>query len=367
MAQNDPEARIAWPALDRRRATVNEASPANTDTHIAHDSEMVTERRQRFATILIGQGGLLQEGLKHIFDKTVFDVVASGSTVDELVLSPSLKQQALLLIVDAGDNPRIAIRQMELFKEHHPASRVAVLTRTDRTADIVLLLQAGANACFPGGATPLTFVKSLELVMLGETLLPSTLLASIPHREEARPEPIAGRCTATLTPREDRILRSLVEGHSNKEIARKLDIAEATVKAHVKSVLRKIGVRSRMQAAIWALNDASLDCPTNYGPPAPALAMVEAASPVPSSSDEEEEKPVELPGAANRALGDMVGVANSKPQVSKAVSRNVSAQQSRLLRPERWLAEEQERRDEVAAKIGRLRELREARTQQHVK
>src|ERR1700730_14246481 len=143
LAQNDPEARIAWPAIDRRRTTVNEASPLSAGTHIVHNSGMVTERRKRFPTVLIGQGGLLQEGLNHIFDKTDFDVIACGSTVDDLVLSPLLKHQTLLLIVDAGDDPQTAIRQMELFKEHHPASRVAVLTQTDRMTNIVLLFQAG--------------------------------------------------------------------------------------------------------------------------------------------------------------------------------------------------------------------------------
>jgi two-component system nitrate/nitrite response regulator NarL len=57
-----------------------------------------------------------------------------------------------------------------------------------------------------------------------------------------------------LTEREDQILDRLADGRCNKQIARELDIAEATVKVHIKHLLRKLGVRSRLEAAVWALN-----------------------------------------------------------------------------------------------------------------
>src|SRR6476619_8470323 len=61
-----------------------------------------------------------------------------------------------------------------------------------------------------------------------------------------------------LSPREKSILRCLIAGDSNKGIARKIDIAEATVKVHVKGILRKIRVQNRTQAAIWAMNHGAL-------------------------------------------------------------------------------------------------------------
>jgi two-component system nitrate/nitrite response regulator NarL len=60
-----------------------------------------------------------------------------------------------------------------------------------------------------------------------------------------------------LSPQESRILNSLAEGHSNKVIARKLGAAEATVKVHVKSILRKIGAANRTQAAMWAMRSGA--------------------------------------------------------------------------------------------------------------
>src|SRR5260370_4498598 len=169
MGELGAEATIVRPAppTDHRRVTVDEASPVSADMHTENNRGVATKRRQSFATVLTGQGHLFREGLKHILDKSDFDVVASGSSVDELALAPLLKHQPLLLIADAADDPQTAIRQMQLFKQRHPAARIAIVIHTGRMTDIALLFQAGANACFLRGATSLTFLKSLELVMLG--------------------------------------------------------------------------------------------------------------------------------------------------------------------------------------------------------
>ena len=74
-----------------------------------------------------------------------------------------------------------------------------------------------------------------------------------------------------LSPRENSILRCLIEGDSNKCIARKIDIAEATVKVHVKAILRKIRVQNRTQAAIWAMNHGALAVAQNSSAPPSGL------------------------------------------------------------------------------------------------
>ena len=143
--------------------------------------------------------------------------------------------------------------------------------------------------------TPEVFIKSVELLIMGETVLqpaclPFILGSATPRaaaqrsrRRSDRRRAAAGhdgrRETAAaadeasepasevasgsdpvsdLSPREASILRWLVEGHSNKSIARKIDIAEATVKVHVKAILRKIRVHNRTQAAIWAMSNGWL-------------------------------------------------------------------------------------------------------------
>jgi DNA-binding CsgD family transcriptional regulator len=117
------------------------------------------------------------------------------------------------------------------------------------------------------------FIKSIELVMMGETIYPPAFLSfvldpeinqpedAVPREEQEQMILIATEDTIEppqLSPREKSILRCLVEGDSNKCIARKIDIAEATVKVHVKAILRKIRVQNRTQAAIWGMRNGSL-------------------------------------------------------------------------------------------------------------
>jgi DNA-binding CsgD family transcriptional regulator len=88
-------------------------------------------------------------------------------------------------------------------------------------------------------------------------------------RNESKTPPVteADEIAPQLSPREQSILRCLVGGDSNKSIARKIDIAEATVKVHVKAILRKIRVHNRTQAAIWGMNNGSLTPTGNTNPP----------------------------------------------------------------------------------------------------
>src|SRR3979490_2809157 len=118
--------------------------------------------------------------------------------------------------------------------------------------------------------------------MMVETIFPPAFLSFVLNPEgaplaEAAPrnendQAMLIRTEDTFAPelstREKSILRRLIEGDSNKCIARKIDIAEATVKVHVKAILRKIRVKNRTQAAVWAMNNGSLARPAhNSSPP----------------------------------------------------------------------------------------------------
>jgi two-component system nitrate/nitrite response regulator NarL len=182
----------------------------------------------------------------------------------------------MLLVIDAGDDLNSASGQVQLFKSRHPAARVAVLADHPQPLDIVPAFRAGANAFFSKVTHCDAFIKSLELVMLGETILPTEILSTILDRADNDEHDhehnsvvravknttgellgIEDKYTPRLSVRQRCILNCLIEGHSNKVIARKIDIAEATVKVHVKSILRKIGVHNRTQAAIWAMSNRS--------------------------------------------------------------------------------------------------------------
>ncbi|MEW6642046.1 MAG: response regulator transcription factor [Pseudomonadota bacterium] len=151
-----------------------------------------------------------------------------------------------------------------------------MLDSNHQIANAASAYRAGASAYFANVATSATFIKYLELVMLGETIIPAAFLRVVLERA-VRDDPGTGRNDGEieggkvngkdepagasdkspmqqLSAREKTILRCIIEGCSNKAIARKVAISEATVKVHVKSILRKFRVHSRTQAAIWGMS-----------------------------------------------------------------------------------------------------------------
>jgi DNA-binding NarL/FixJ family response regulator len=241
-------------------------------------------RQHTFATILIGKSVLLREGIARILSSANFRILASASSADDLLPSKPQRHQPLFLIVHTGDDFDSAIEQIELFRDQHPGARIAIVADHYRLDELVSAFRAGANGYFVDVITCDAFIKSIELVMMGETVFPPAFLSfvldpeakhldqAVPRGENSEPILVTAEDTIApqLSPREKSILRCLIEGDSNKSIARKIDIAEATVKVHVKAILRKIRVQNRTQAAIWGMNNGSLTRPANnsYLPPA---------------------------------------------------------------------------------------------------
>src|SRR5258705_9416273 len=136
-------------------------------------------RGRSFATVLVGPSALLREGLTRILSAADFRIVASASCVDDLVLTAPPHNRSILLVIDAGDDLSAAIGQVEVFKQRHPAGRTVVLADHDQPSDIVSAFRAGANAYFIKVAPCDTFIKALELVMMGETILPAAVLSAL--------------------------------------------------------------------------------------------------------------------------------------------------------------------------------------------
>jgi two-component system, NarL family, nitrate/nitrite response regulator NarL len=236
--------------------------------------------RRAFMTALLGPNFLVLEGLKGILSAAGFRVVATAAHVNDLNFGPEVKDQPILLIVNAAENLRAAIRQIELFKARYEAGRIVLLAEPGQFADIRAAFRAGANGYLYMGPSLEPLVKALELVMLGETVLPRAILPLIlEHKDEPRAAATPESFAPQLSRRERLILRHLAEGLANKVIASEIGIAQATVKVHVKSILTKIGVVNRTQAAIWAMNNGLV-----VGEP---MRTMRSPSGKPSSSPEE--------------------------------------------------------------------------------
>ena len=140
------------------------------------------------------------------------------------------------------------------------AARVLVLTTFDADEYVHAAIRAGASGFLLKDVRPLDLVEGIRLVANGNALLGPTVTRRLLERfADERPpsESAAAESVATLTEREREILYLLASGLSNAELAERLFVSETTVKTHVSSVLRKLGVRDRVQAVIAAY-DAGL-------------------------------------------------------------------------------------------------------------
>ncbi len=243
--------------------------------------EMTMRRRQSSAIVLVGKSNLLREGLARILRSANFRIVASVSCAADLLPSKLQLHQPLFLIIHTGDDFDTAVEQIELFRDQHPGARIAIVADHYRLSELISAFRAGANGYFVDVMACDVLIKSIELVMMGEIIFPPALLSLVldskgdrlgqraPRDENDQAILVGTENTLApqLSTREKLILRCLIEGDSNKCIARKNDIAEATVKVHVKAILRKIRVQNRTQAAIWGMKNGSVPRLANNSSP----------------------------------------------------------------------------------------------------
>ena len=239
---------------------------ARTLTHV-HDCSSETDFPSRrltptIPTALICDSALLRSALQHILRDTPF-AIAEATSVAGPRRFQSLAQKAALVLVEASQNAGRVLDIVRQVRNQTPEARIVVLVDQYDLDFMRAGHEAGASGfCFAASA-PAVLIKSLELVMLGESVLPFEVLRSIMDRtpqdgkqsvqdNSVKGSKLSELMACKLSARETEILGCLMKGESNKTIARKLDITEATIKVHVKAVLRKIGASNRTQAAMWA-------------------------------------------------------------------------------------------------------------------
>jgi two-component system, NarL family, nitrate/nitrite response regulator NarL len=217
-------------------------------------------------TILIEPNRLFRQGLKHLLAGTRFEVGAEFNTV-ELALDAGETAGTPDLVISG--QPVTDEADTRAIREAFPSARIVVLADDLSVDALRATMGGGADGFLSKNVSPEALIQSLQLVMLGEKVLPTNLAAMLLDLGSAPSSLNSGR---GMTRREHEILQALVTGASNKMIAIKLGITEATVKVHLKTLLRKIDVNNRTQAAIWAMNNGF----TAEGAAVPTLQAVSA-------------------------------------------------------------------------------------------
>jgi two-component system, NarL family, nitrate/nitrite response regulator NarL len=158
-----------------------------------------------------------------------------------------------LILLDLNMKGWSGIQTLERLRATDLDARVIVLTVSDSEEDVVAALRAGADGYLLKDMEPEDILASLRKATEGRVVISQRLTEILAHalREEQRPQ---RPDQAGLTPREEEILALISKGYSNKLIARELDLTVGTVKVHVKHLLKKLGLKTRVEAAVWAIN-----------------------------------------------------------------------------------------------------------------
>lgn len=213
---------------------------------------------------IVDSNRLFRAGLISLLGQNADNPVGEASSVEELGRQISEGRDYDLILLDAPMSDNAAPCPVSAVRALAPDAHVTVLADRFDPAHLRTCFAAGADGYLLKDISSETLRASLNLILLGEKILPSPL-ADILSRDNGAPINgshngyVAGMAllpfdgAGDLSDREMEILRCLVSGDSNKRIANRLCIAEATVKVHLKSILRKTHAENRTQAAIWAL------------------------------------------------------------------------------------------------------------------
>ncbi len=227
-----------------------------------------SHRNQSVPTIIIDASTLFRAGLTHILSGTRFRIIAGCSRLDQIPPN-ALNGHRCLVLISLDKDALAVLSQVPSLKVTHEYLRVVLLSDRFDPEEFLTTIEFGCDGyLLKNEISPDVLLKSLELVLLGEAIIPQGFIHFI--RGNARPQPEAlsnGKHPETglnhtpallsveaprsddivrLSNRERTILWQLTQGASNKHIARELEIAEATVKVHVKSLLRKIRLGSAL-------------------------------------------------------------------------------------------------------------------------
>jgi two-component system nitrate/nitrite response regulator NarL len=211
--------------------------------------------------LVIDPHQLSRDGLKLLLVGEAFDVVGATRSLDEgrALIEQGLRPDLVLLVLGHPSETQhgAALQQMRAgFTDF----KFVVIATEVTSVMLTQCIEAGVNACLLRDMSAAILTQSLHLVMLGQQIFPTPSTVRQQDRADHGSRDLGQDAehlglNRALSGREGDVLRNLMHGHSNKTIARTLGVSEATVKVHLKALLRKLKAANRTQAAIWAMQN----------------------------------------------------------------------------------------------------------------
>lgn len=205
------------------------------------------------SVIVIDDHPLFRKGVSDLLSMDdSLTLIGEASSGEEGIALAHTKNPDLILL-DLNMKGMDGIETLKAIKGMDLDSRVIMLTVSDNEEHVVAALRAGADGYLLKDMEPEDILERLRVAAHGRLVISDNLTELLAHalREESLPKDPE---QAGLTERESQILDLISAGYSNKLIARELGITEGTVKVHVKHLLKKLNLRSRVEAAVWAVS-----------------------------------------------------------------------------------------------------------------
>jgi len=201
--------------------------------------------------VLVDDHPLFRKGLAELFehDGRIRVVGVAGSLADA---RPLLAQRPDVLIMDLNLPEQDGVEAIQRLREEGLRIPVIALTMSDAEDDMAAALRAGARGYLLKSMEPDEVIEAIARAARGEVVVAPAMTAKLVRLLDGKPD-AASSLMDQLTQREREILACLTRGKSNKAIAQELDISIDTVKLHVKNVLIKLNLSSRVEAAVYAV------------------------------------------------------------------------------------------------------------------
>ena len=200
--------------------------------------------------IVVDDHPLMRRGITQLLDMDPNFVVVDEATNGIEAFNMVKKQQPDIVLLDLNMKLLSGLETLKALRNESILSKVVILTMSDAKQDVIALINQGANGYLLKGTDPELLLENLKQIKLGRTVVSESL---IPYLDCLDQEDNIRDKLASLTRRENEIIQEIAKGLSNKEISEKLYISEGTVKVHVKSLLKKLDAKSRVEAAILFL------------------------------------------------------------------------------------------------------------------
>ncbi len=205
--------------------------------------------------LLIDDHPLLRRGVAQLLELEDDLDLAGEAGEPEVGLRLADELDPDMILLDLNMPGMDGIATLKALREQGYTGRIVMFTVSDHEEDVVNALRSGADGYLLKDMDPDEMVRQLRQAALGRMVISESLTALLAEALRSQRNQPSAPDIHSLTQREREILRQLAAGLSNKLIARKLDITEGTVKVHVKHLLKKLNLRSRVEAAVWAVQE----------------------------------------------------------------------------------------------------------------